>query len=75
MLSGGAITADALIEEVLDERAASARLANGHRFVACVPSHARRLGAGPVAGEWVRVRFSPCDLSRGWIIQEGRVKR
>jgi translation initiation factor IF-1 len=71
----GAIVVEAVVEAMLDGRVARARLANGHRFIACVPRGARPAGAALAVGERLRVRFSPCDLSRGWIMRESEVKQ
>jgi translation initiation factor IF-1 len=70
----GAFEVEAVVELAVDGRAVRARLANGHRFMACRPTGAWGGGPGPAVGDRIWVRFSPCDLSRGWIRREGEVK-
>ena len=70
-----AIEADAVVVAARDRRALRARLVNGHRFVACVPRGAQSEVATVSVGDRIRVRFSPCDLSKGWIMLESEVKK
>lgn len=62
------IVLDALLTDVIDNRAFRAQLRNGHRMVAYRRPGER--GGEPALrpGAWVRVRMSPFDMSVGEII-------
>ena len=75
MPTAGTIEAEAVVVAARNGRAMRARLANGHQFIACVPRGAPDRWGALSVGDRVRVRFSPCDLSKGWIRLENEVKQ
>lgn len=77
MLSEGAIESFAVVvaPAAAGGQRVRARLANGHEFVLCGTRAAGRVVAALAVGERVRVRFSPCDLSKGWMILESETKQ
>ncbi|HEY5910908.1 MAG TPA: translation initiation factor IF-1 [Verrucomicrobiae bacterium] len=65
-----AFQVEGLVVEVLPNGTYRVELANGHRLLGFVPGK-RRLNSRPMAaGEKVRVRLSPFDLSVGRILGE-----
>lgn len=57
---------DAVVNDVISNRAFRAVLENGHELVAFVPA-AESAGAY-APGSRVRVEMSPCDMSKGAIL-------
>ena len=63
------IVLDAELISVISEAAFEARLANGHRFTAYIPSSQGRGGALKLRpGSKVKVRFSPYSMAQAEIV-------
>jgi translation initiation factor IF-1 len=63
-----AFVVEGLILDVLSERTCRVELANGHRLLGFLTGKARPAGASLAAGQKVRLRLSPADLSHGRIL-------
>ena len=58
------------VVEALPKMRFRVELANGHRLLARVPASQRAMAEALAAGDKVRLRLSPYDLSTGRIIQK-----
>lgn len=63
-----AIEVEGSVVEVLPNSLLWVELPNRHRLLARLASRARQGLVPLVSGDWVRVQVSPCDLSKGRII-------
>lgn len=57
------------VKDVLSERSVRVTLRNGHSLVAYATRRSRVRAAGWTAGSRVRLRVSPCDLSKGVLVE------
>ena len=62
------ILLDARLTVMINSHAFHAVLGNGHAFVAYFPGQGTVSGTALCAGDTVRVRMSPYDMSRGEIL-------
>jgi len=69
------ILLDARVLGVIDVTAFRAQLRNGHELVAFVPRARMHEVTSPSIGQWVRVRFSPYDMSRAEMVDDGQVMK
>jgi translation initiation factor IF-1 len=69
------ILLDALIVDVISDRAFRAELSNGHRLVAYLTGRGADGAAGrPMPGEKVQLSVSTFDLSKGRIVRRWQVQ-
>ncbi|MGD1085180.1 MAG: translation initiation factor IF-1 [Verrucomicrobiota bacterium] len=64
------IEVEGRIVEVLPRTLFRVELANGHRLLGHVPAARRPMAQALAAGDKVRLRLSPFDLSTGRILQK-----
>ncbi len=68
MSGEGAIGAEGVVIEVRSNGTCKVGLANGHTLVGYVTRRDKAQCANVAAGSRVRLKLSPCDLSKGRII-------
>lgn len=69
------ILLDARLTVMINNHAFHAVLGNGHAFVAYFPGQDKVTGTVLCAGDTVRVRMSPYDMSRGEILLDENRER
>lgn len=55
----------AVVVDLLDRRAISVRLSNGHEMVGVVPAKRSETGFGVRIGQTVNILVTPFDMSKG----------
>ena len=70
MAAEKAFEVEGIVMEALPNGTYRVELSNGHRLLAFVTGAAKRNSPGPAAGDKVKLRLSPYDLSEGRIVVE-----
>jgi translation initiation factor IF-1 len=69
-----AFKVEGVIVEALPKSRFRVELPNGHRLLAHMPRRLQDAAAGLAVGQRVALEISPCDLSKGNIVDLERVK-